>query len=57
MAMTVGLIILGLLGLGVIVSMIMCLRGYVNTQGYNPNAKHYCCNCKKLEWECNCPDC
>jgi len=28
-----------------------------SSNDYNPNAKHYCAWCRKLEWECNCPDC
>ena len=32
----------------------MCLW---SSNNYNPNAEHYCAYCKKLEWECDCPDC
>ena len=55
---TIGIIILGLLALAVLISGGWCLWSYASgPDNHNPNAKHYCANCRKLEWECDCPDC
>ncbi len=52
-----GLIILGMLGLGVIISGVVCLWTYGTSKEYNPHAITICPCCEQPDEKCYCNAC